>query len=271
MQEEWLTQHPDDRKTCRGVLNVLGIACLMMLCIVIVNGINGTPSYGLVAVLFFRHHLGICGRDVGRRKVHLSNLSPLLSPGAGRLHRLRRLWLHAGKGDVMRLVIISLITALISAPVVFAECPQVAGLTIPCGANTPAATPLTPAQAKPQLSLIEPLFTPDNVAKESPPEQIEMLNHATWENAHKAALSRLYRHYKIFVATEMIMAIQQAIVSDVKHRYGLTDDDYMQILKIIAQEHGLPTVDLEAAGVGSASLPAAVTRALSAMSAGGRP
>ncbi|MDH3604631.1 MAG: hypothetical protein OEU26_33915, partial [Candidatus Tectomicrobia bacterium] len=160
---------------------------------------------------------------------------------------------------------------LMSATVAVAQCPQVGGMAIPCGDNRAAVAPLSPAQAKQQLSLIEPLFTPDNVTRDSPPEQIEMLNHSTWENAHKAALSRLYRNYKIFVATKMIMAIQEAIVQDVKQRYKLTDADQLQILKIIAQEHGLPTIDLDAAGLGSASLSDAATKALSAMSAGGRP
>jgi len=150
------------------------------------------------------------------------------------------------------------------------DCETATTLNIPCATYREPFSGPSPDPPK-HLEFQEPLFNPDNVAKDSPPEQVEMLNHPTWENAHKAALARIYRNYKIFVATQMIMAVQKAIVDDVKQRFELTDKDYMKILEIIVREHGLPTLDLEASGVVPDPLLESATRALSGVSGGKSP
>lgn len=165
------------------------------------------------------------------------------------------------------IIAIGLSTAPAFAQQPNAECRNQTGLPIPCGVIKEGARGEHAENPK-HMEFQEPIFKMENVAPDSPPEQVEMLNHPTWENAHKAAIARIYRNYKMFVATQMMMAVQKAIVSDVKKRTGLTDKDYMKILEVIVREHGLPTMDLEAAGIPPDPLLESATRALSGISGG---
>ncbi len=165
----------------------------------------------------------------------------------------------------MRLLIRLIGTLLISS-IARAECPQMEGIEIPCGAPLSSAAKReaeTEIELKPEL----PMFNQQNVALDTPKEQIEALNNPTWNNAHKAALAKLYRNYQMMVAAQMIAQMQQAIVADVQRRHGLTDANMLLALEMIAKEHDLPTYNIQAKGIGL--LPPEMVRVINQLIKGG--
>lgn len=114
------------------------------------------------------------------------------------------------------------------------------GGKIPSGKET-AESGTSAGNDKVWLKPSLPMFTKDTVARESPQEQIEALQNPTNENAHRAAIAKLYRNYKMMLASEMIARIQTAIFEDTMRRHGLTHVDTLEVLEIIAREHDLPT------------------------------
>lgn len=164
-------------------------------------------------------------------------------------------------------LILTILLAAIAATAQQKDCQTVTGLPIPCATIQEKLYGPYPKNPK-QMSFAEPLFDRNNVEKDSPLSQIDTLNNPNWVNAHRAAIERIYRNYKIFVATEMIMAVQKAIVNDVKQRYGLKDSDYMQILELIVREHGLPTLNLQEMGVTPSPILQEATGAISGLGGG---
>lgn len=130
---------------------------------------------------------------------------------------------------------------LLAALPVWAACPVIAGLRVPCA----DVQPLPPgAEGPPARAEPAPLFTPEQVAPDVTPEHLALLNDPTWERAVDAALVSLYRNLRALEATYLMDAARRAIVKDIEARYGLSQTDILPFLQVLAHDWGLSTADL---------------------------
>jgi hypothetical protein len=135
---------------------------------------------------------------------------------------------------------------LFSALPVWAACPVIAGLRMPCAEGEPQ--PAVPARERGRLAPLRadaaPLFTHDQVAPDVTPEHLALLNDPTWERAVDAAIVSLYRNLRALEATYLMDAARRAMVKDIEARHDLSRKDIVRFLQVLARDWGLPTADL---------------------------
>lgn len=126
-----------------------------------------------------------------------------------------------------------------------AQCPTIAGRTLPCTFKEHQETPQPPAPLGELPALPDPLFRAEHLAKDAPPEWLALLNDPTWENAIRYVQVDLYRKYRFEVANQLANAARHAITHEVEQKTGLSiHANWFPFLQEFSRMWGLPTTDV---------------------------
>lgn len=142
-----------------------------------------------------------------------------------------RMWLSAV------LVLILYPGALAQAPSEAARC-IFAGQTLPCTVESDIAgqpTITLKSLARDDWAFFERDMAPDATALHA-----ELLNHTTWDNAQRYALSQLYRQYRAVQAMKLATYARQRIMAQMRAKYG--DLDEFALIEAVVIEAGLPVI-----------------------------
>ena len=127
--------------------------------------------------------------------------------------------------------------ALARAPSEAASC-ILAGRILPCTVETDIAGQPT-VTLKP-LTRDDWAFFERDLAPDATALHAELLNHTTWDNAQRYALSQIYRQYRAVQAMKLATYARERIMARVRARYG--DLDEFSLLEAVVMEAGLPVI-----------------------------
>lgn len=113
-----------------------------------------------------------------------------------------------------------------------------AGETLPCTVESDIAGPPT-VTLKP-LTRDDWAFFERDMAPDATALHAELLNHTTWDNAQRYALSQIYRQYRAVQAMKLATYARERIMAQMRAKYGDLDD--FSLLEAVVVEAGLPVI-----------------------------
>jgi len=113
-----------------------------------------------------------------------------------------------------------------------------AGARLPCTVESTVAG--EPAITLKPLTRDEWEFLERDMAPEATALHADLLNHTTWDNAQRYALSQLYRQYRAVQAMKLATYARAQIMARVRAKYG--DLDEFSLLEAVVIEAGLPVI-----------------------------